>query len=177
MDASHPAPEHPQSCRCAPASVPATTRPPPPLLLRGPWQQSRKCLHLPPLCLDAAPGRSPREGHRAPRAGALRACGRAELTEGVRTRLKWGMMPAPLDAGPHPTPLQSDTRRSWQQAAGLQDPSRLATPPPAFRGPRMRPVALVQVQRGLASEPCLTVPRSKTCRRSRLTGHAWGGGR
>lgn len=30
MDASHPAPEHPQSCRCARASVPTAARPPPP---------------------------------------------------------------------------------------------------------------------------------------------------
>lgn len=30
MDASHPSPKHPQSCRCARASVPAATRPPPP---------------------------------------------------------------------------------------------------------------------------------------------------
>lgn len=72
----------------------------------------------------------------------------AERTEGVRTRLKWGLMLAAPDAGPNPTLFQSDTRLLL--AAGLRD---CRTPPgsaPAFRGRRMRPVALVQVQRGLA---------------------------
>lgn len=96
----------------------------------------------------------------------------AERTEAVRTKLKWGLMLAPLDAAPHPTLLQSDTRPL--PAAGKLD---CRTPPgsaPAFRGPRMRPVALVQVQRGLASEPRLVVPKSKTCRRSRLSTHEVG---
>lgn len=96
----------------------------------------------------------------------------AKRTEAVRTRLKWSMMLAPLDAGPHPTLLRSDTR--LLPAAGKLD---CRTPPCsalAFRGPRMRPVALVQVQRGLASEPRLVVPKSKTCRRSRLSTHEVG---
>lgn len=96
----------------------------------------------------------------------------AEWTERERTRLKWGIVPALPDAGPNPTPLQSDTQPL--PAADLRD---CGTPPgsaPAFRGSRMRPVALVQVQRGLASEPRSHSPPEQDVQ-TQQTGRVWSG--
>lgn len=73
MDASHPAPELRQSCRCARAGVPAATRP----LLPQPLAVVTEVSPSPtPLSVRGARPKSSRGAPRVPLAGTLRAHGR-----------------------------------------------------------------------------------------------------